>query len=76
LEVSIIGRVNNITLPKTKALMPVFEAIIKNKTKVGYEIPFTKLFYKYQPPRDVDEICNSIKQLEAHENTLMKELFG
>ena len=30
MEVSVIGRVNNITLPKTKALMPVFEAIINS----------------------------------------------
>jgi len=40
------------------------------------EIPFTKQFYKYIPPRDIDEIYNSIKQIEQHENALMKELFG
>ncbi len=30
--------------------------IDESKTKVGYEIPFTRLFYKYVPPRPLDEI--------------------
>jgi len=50
--------------------------IDESKTKVGYEIPFTKLFYKYQPPRDIDDIFNSIKELEKQDSILMKELFG
>lgn len=47
-----------------------------NKTKIGYEIPFTKLFYKYIPPKSSQEIFNEIKQLESEETRLMKELFG
>ena len=27
-----------------------------DKTKVGYEIPFTRYFYKYVPPRSLDKI--------------------
>lgn len=50
--------------------------IDESKTKIGYEIPFTKLFYKYTPPRDIKEIWNSIKELEIKENALMKELFS
>jgi type I restriction enzyme M protein len=50
--------------------------IDETKTKIGYEIPFTKLFYKYQSPRDIDEICNNIKELEKQETTLMKELLS
>ena len=34
--------------------------IDENKTKIGYEIPFTKLFYQYLPPRDVKDIYNSM----------------
>ncbi|MFC0248423.1 N-6 DNA methylase [Citricoccus parietis] len=34
------------------------------KTKVGVEIPFTRKFYAYEPPRPVDEIAREIKQLE------------
>lgn len=35
------------------------------KTKVGFEIPFTRQFYTYTPPRPVDEIAQEIKDLEA-----------
>lgn len=35
-----------------------------SKTKVGYEIPFTRHFYKYQPPRPLQEIEADIKALE------------
>jgi type I restriction enzyme M protein len=48
--------------------------IDKSKTKIGYEIPFTRLFYKYKQPRDIDEILNNIKELIKKENALMKEL--
>ena len=35
------------------------------KTKVGFEIPFTRQFYIYSPPRPVEEIAQEIKDLEA-----------
>lgn len=38
--------------------------IDKNKTKVGYEIPFTRLFYKYVAPESTDVIAERIKLLE------------
>lgn len=38
--------------------------IDKNKTKVGYEIPFTRLFYKYVAPESTDVIAERIKILE------------
>ena len=50
--------------------------IDKTKTKIGYEIPFTRFFYKYTPPRDEKEIFDEIKQLEKQETSIMKELFG
>lgn len=50
--------------------------IDESKTKIGYEIPFTRQFYKYIPPKASDEIFAEIKQLEAEETKLMKELFG
>ncbi|HFU4112657.1 TPA: N-6 DNA methylase [Streptococcus suis] len=34
------------------------------KTKIGYEIPFTRLFYKYQAPEKSQEIALRIKELE------------
>lgn len=33
------------------------------KTKVGYEIPFNRHFYVYQPPRDLAEIDADLKQV-------------
>jgi type I restriction enzyme M protein len=32
-----------------------------SKTKVGYEIPFTRYFYKYTPPRPLEEIDRDLK---------------
>nr|WP_290565809.1 class I SAM-dependent DNA methyltransferase [Akkermansia sp.] len=46
------------------------------KNKVGYEIPFTRLFYKFVPPVPSQTIFEEIKALEAEETTLMRELFG
>ncbi|MBF2297080.1 class I SAM-dependent DNA methyltransferase [Staphylococcus epidermidis] len=34
------------------------------KDKIGYEIPFTRLFYKYTPPEPSEIISERIKQLE------------
>ena len=46
------------------------------KSKIGYEIPFTRLFYKFVPPASAKLIFEEIKTLEAEEAILMKELFG
>lgn len=35
-----------------------------SKTKVGYEIPFNRHFYEYEPPRPLEEIEADIKGLE------------
>ncbi|MFC5631764.1 MULTISPECIES: type I restriction-modification system subunit M [Streptococcus] len=35
-----------------------------SKTKIGYEIPFTRLFYKYQAPEGSETIAKRIKELE------------
>lgn len=44
------------------------------KTKVGFEIPFTRHFYVYTPPRPVAEIAADIKDLEAQIQDWMKGL--
>lgn len=36
----------------------------KKKTKIGYEIPFTRLFYKYEKPEKTEDITLRIKKLE------------
>lgn len=40
-----------------------------DKTKIGYEIPLTREFYVYTPPRQLEVISNEITELE-------KEIFG
>lgn len=50
--------------------------IDKAKTKVGYEIPFTRTFYVYKELEKADDIA---ARIEEHERSLMKklhELFG
>jgi type I restriction enzyme M protein len=44
------------------------------KTKLGYEIPLTRHFYKYIPPRPLAEIDAEIKQLEAEIQALLAEV--
>lgn len=39
--------------------------IDKKKTKVGYEIPFTRLFYKYVAPEKSEDIAKRISEIEA-----------
>ncbi len=48
--------------------------IDEKKTKVGYEISFTKYFYKYKPLRPLDEITGDIKTLEEDTRRLMEEV--
>lgn len=49
--------------------------IDKKKTKVGYEIPMTRYFYKYKAPEPVDNIVQRINKLEADIATSLKALF-
>lgn len=42
--------------------------------RVGYEIPFTRHFYEYEPPRSLNEIEDEIKTLEEQIQDLMKEV--
>lgn len=44
------------------------------KTKVGVEIPFTRQFYVYTPPRPVEAIAAEIKELEGQIQEWMKGL--
>ena len=43
----------------------------ESKTKRGYEIPFTRMFYEYTPVEASDEIAARITE---HEKALMKKL--
>ena len=46
----------------------------ESKTKIGYEISFTKYFYKYQEPRKTEEIMNEILELDRKLDGVLREL--
>ncbi|WP_336215030.1 type I restriction-modification system subunit M [Nonomuraea sp. LPB2021202275-12-8] len=47
-----------------------------DKTKVGYEIPFTRHFYVYTPPRPLAEIDAELRELETQIQKLLGEVTG
>ena len=44
------------------------------KTRIGYEIPLTRQFYRYVPPRPLEEIDAEIKALEEEIQRLLREV--
>ena len=50
--------------------------IDEKKSKVGYEIPFTREFYKYVAPRQSEDIYALLKELNAQEEELMAKIMG
>jgi type I restriction enzyme M protein len=48
--------------------------IDETKTKVGYEIHFTRHFYVYTPPRPLAEIDAELRKLESQIQTLLSEV--
>ncbi|MGP5524820.1 type I restriction-modification system subunit M [Glutamicibacter arilaitensis] len=48
--------------------------IDETKTKVGYEIPFTRHFYKYVAPRPLEEIDADLNNLISEITTLLAEV--
>ena len=49
--------------------------IDEKKTKVGYEIPFTRYFYKYQTPRASEDLEASFLEVEKSVNERIAHLF-
>ena len=49
--------------------------IDEKKSKVGYEIPFTRYFYKYQAPKPSKEIMAEILELEKELEGSLAEVF-
>ena len=47
-----------------------------DKTKVGYEIPFNRHFYKYVPPRSLEEIDADLAVVSAEIMRLLGEVKG
>ncbi|MCF8234043.1 MAG: type I restriction-modification system subunit M [Bacteroidales bacterium] len=66
-DTEIIPLKENIEVYFTREVLPyVPDAWIDHsKTKVGYEIPLNRHFYKYEPPRDLEVIEQEMKALES-----------
>lgn len=50
--------------------------IDESKTKIGYEIPFTRYFYKYTPPRPAAEVLSEIRTIENELKDALTELLN
>lgn len=50
--------------------------IEKSKTKIGYEIPFTRYFYKYEAPEKAEVIAERIRNNEKEIMASLEKLFG
>jgi len=50
--------------------------IDKAKSKVGYEIPFTRYFYKYEAPRPSAEVMAEILEIEKELDGALAEVFA
>ena len=50
--------------------------IDEKKSKIGYEIPFTRYFYKYEAPRATVEIMAEIKNLQRELSVSFEEVFS
>ena len=48
--------------------------ILRDKTQIGYEISFTRYFYKPKPMRTLDEIRRDIEALEKETEGLLEKL--
>ena len=50
--------------------------IDEKKTKIGYEIPFTRYFYQYVPPKPAQELEIEIKEIEMDLDGVLEEIFN
>ncbi|KCZ59446.1 hypothetical protein HY36_17875 [Hyphomonas atlantica] len=44
------------------------------KTKTGYEIPFNRHFYVFEPPRPLEEIDSDLSAVTSRIQTMLQEL--
>ena len=66
----------NATFPSapTALMTPPDAWVDESKTKVGYEIPLNRHFYRFEPPRELAEIEADIKVLEGEILDLLREV--
>ena len=80
------GKTDNEIIPLTEDIEKYFDKNVlpfnehafmdRTKDKIGYEIPFTRIFYKFVEPRKSDDIFAEFKELSSQEQDLMKKILG
>ena len=50
--------------------------IDESKTQIGYEISFTKCFYRPVKPRKLSEVIGDIKKLEVETSGILDGIIG
>ena len=70
-----VGGINSFMRNEVKPFAP-YAWIDDKKTLIGYELSFTKYFYKPINLRTIEEIVSDIKLLEKETDGLMKEIIG
>jgi type I restriction enzyme M protein len=55
----------NVKDPKTKETV---------RYKTGYEIPFTRLFYTYTPPRQLHKIDEELRRIDSSIRSILDEV--
>lgn len=73
------------SIPLTEDMQEYFDREVKpyapdawideSKTKVGYEIPMTRYFYKYEAPESVEDIQTRISELELDIQSALNGIF-
>ena len=84
--IAVKGKTDSEIVPLTEDIDAYFEKNVlpfnrhafmdRSKDKIGYEIPFTRIFYKFVEPRKSDDIFAEFKELSEEESKLMKEILG
>ena len=49
---------------------------VDGEPKIGYEIPFTREFYRYEQPQSSETIYKELQQLEEQELQLMRRIMN
>lgn len=83
---AIKGKTDSENIPLTEDVEQYFDKNVlpfnehafmdRTKDKIGYEIPFTRIFYKFVEPRKSDDIFAEFKELSNQEQDLMKKILG
>ena len=69
---------DDISAYMSREVLPhVLDALVdESKTKIGYEINFNRYFYKYIPPRPLEDIETDLRQIEKEIADMMAEVAG